>query len=80
MAPNQGQGGTQIQQMSTPTSLWYYCSYALKRNAGKVSTFNGLSLSSMLTWIHSKRLVHSCITQGSFPRTTDIYSNDSKWF
>ena len=69
MAPNQGQGGqkySKCMKMSTSTSLWYYCSCALKRKAGKVYTFNGLSLSSMLNWVHSKRLVHSCITQESF--------------
>jgi len=39
MAPSRGQGGqkySKCMKMSTPTSLWSHCSYALKWNAGKV--------------------------------------------
>ena len=39
ITPSRGQSGQKYSKcvkMSTPTSLWCYCSYALKWNAGKV--------------------------------------------
>ena len=39
-----GQKYNKSMKMSTPTSLWCYCSNALKRNAGKVYISNYRSL------------------------------------